>query len=233
MRTHRSNHGWLELVAMAAVGLCFAGIAPAEGRDAQQRMQDFQPQSGSGLDRVASAVGVQNLAPADRRFLNHALSHGIAGLREVALAERQAASPDVRRAGEQLQQTHTLANTELQRIAAAHGVVPPKTPAEDSLGRYSRLRSLTGANFDKEFLRSQIAACTQSIQIYQHAQLESSNRTVKTFVSKMLPKLKGQLAMLETAQAKGNAAAPRQSSGSALNEPVKQQAGEPIDQQAQ
>jgi putative membrane protein len=150
-----------------------------------------------------------------------ALESGIAQVREVQLAERQAASPDVRRVADQLQSEHTLANAELQRIATNHGVVPPKEATEDRRAQFSRLRGLSGANFDKEFLRSQISAHNRALQLYQRAQLESTSRTVKMFIGAMLPKIRNNLSMLESAQARGNAATQtRKSSGSAVNEPV-------------
>jgi putative membrane protein len=209
------------LACLLSAGLLVVGFARAEPTRTPQDRAPMQPQSGQGPQRVASAAGVQYLSHQDRRFVTQALESGIAKVREVQLAERQAVSPDVRRAADHLQSEQMLANAELERIASNHGVVAPKEATEDRRAQYSRLRSLSGANFDKEFLRSQLSTHNRALQLYQRAQLESTSRTVKMFVTAMLPKIRHNIAMLESAQAKGNAAAPaRDSSGSALNEPV-------------
>jgi len=222
MNGHGMRNHLRHLACVLGATLIAAGLAQAEPtRSPQDRTQPTQPRSGQGPERVASAAGVQYLSHQDRRFVMQALESGIAEVREVQLAERQAASPDVRRAADHLQSEHTFANAELERIASNHGVVAPKEATEDRRAQFSRLRGLSGANFDKEFLRSQVSAHSRALQLYQRAQLESTSRTVKMFVTAMLPKLRNNLAMLESAQAKGNAAAQsRKSSGSSVNEPV-------------
>jgi putative membrane protein len=210
------------LVCLLGAGVLAVAAAGAEPtRMPQDSQQEMQPQSGQGPERVASAAGVQYLSHQDRRFVTQALESGIAEMQELQLAERHAANPVVRRAADHLRSEQALANARLERIAANHGVVAPREATEDRRAQFSKLRSLAGANFDKEFLRSQIYAHTRALQLYQRAQLESTSRTVKTFVAAMLPKIRQDIAMLQSAQATGNTGAQtRTGSGSALIEPI-------------
>jgi putative membrane protein len=192
--------------------LCLLSGVPAIAQDAQQ------PQSGRGPDRLAS-VGVLHLAPQDRRFIEIALKGGLADVQAAELAESQGTSPDVRRAADRMLAEQSLANNELERIATTHGLVPQKEAGDERRAAYNRLRGLSGAKFDREYLRHEINSLTRTIQLYQRAQIESSSRTVKTFTATRLPRLKQHLAMLQAAQSRGNAADSRQGSGSSL-EPV-------------
>ena len=91
-----------------------------------------------------------------REFINQM---GIAGLAEVQLGEmasKQASSPEVKAFGQMMVKDHSQANKELARVASQLNVQLPADLDEKHNSLKTKLSSLQGAEFDREYVNAMV-----------------------------------------------------------------------------
>lgn len=115
-----------------------------------------------------------------------------------ALATTRAASAEVRAFGQLLVDHHQAANAELAALLQARGLQPPLAPSAGMAARMARLAPLSGAAFDREFIRTAgIAAHQQQIALFLHAGRDVADPALRAWFIATLPTLR---AHLEAAQ---------------------------------
>src|SRR4051794_25748634 len=83
------------------------------------------PQAPTSEGASNPALAATGFTPADSSFALAAASSGLFEVAAGQLAVVYGADPQVREFGQMLVQDHTLANSELLAILAAHGIAPP------------------------------------------------------------------------------------------------------------
>jgi putative membrane protein len=175
--------------ARVAVGLLAAAGLLAAGCSSRV------PQAARSADApVAPAAAASTLSPADRELVQQ-MAHG--GLHEVEagrLALQRAASGAVRSYAQMLVNHHTAANKELALLLQAKQLpVPARQPA-DKLARLKQLQQLSGAAFDREFIRvAGIEDHRANMAVFERAARDAADADVKAWAAKTLPTLRGHL----------------------------------------
>lgn len=171
MRHSITSKQWLLAAVMACVG-CGAAA-----------------QSGTALD------------VADRRFVMQAASGGLAEVELGKLAQQQAADAQVKEFGSRMVQDHSRANDELKRIADAKGVQVPAQPDPKHQKDIERLRALSGAAFDREYMKHMVADHRKDVAEFRKEARSAKDSALKDFAAKTLPTLQDHLKMAEITNA--------------------------------
>lgn len=145
----------------------------------------------------------------DHQFARQAAEAGAMEVALARLAGERATHEKVKGFAQQMIQDHTNANQELERLATMQHIPLPKAASSDSPpagthpatragveggpakdGATARLSQLTGADFDREYMRQAMADHDQAVALFQHQADEGKNRDLKAWAAKMLPTLR-------------------------------------------
>jgi putative membrane protein len=169
-----------------ALALASGGIVAA-----QSTPQDAMPPHGA-TTRTTPAAATPT-APAAINMTTHETQtldelHA-ANLIEVAagkLAQRNAASSDVKKYGEHLVMEHSKADKELTTLAKRNGV---KLTGVDTDKKLYDLKGLKGSDFDHAFLNMMVKDHAQVIELVKTEEARAQNQDVRALLTKTLPVL--------------------------------------------
>jgi putative membrane protein len=100
------------------------------------------------ISTIAGAAVTQE----DRQFLTRAAQANLDTIMLSRLAKTRASRPDVKAFAEKMVTDHTILQKKLQPFALAWSVTLPKTADAEHRAEYRKLRHLSGAAFDKEYV---------------------------------------------------------------------------------
>ena len=146
----------------------------------------------ASLFAVGVLLGAGDLSQADRRFVMKALDGGMAEVQIGKLAKERGSSDKVKEIGRTLIEDYSKLNERLKGIAAGKGLRVPVDPDAKQM-QTGRLSTLTGEDFDREFLRRQLRYHEEDLREFQQAAQKSEAPDVKSFASDMLPTLRKRL----------------------------------------
>ena len=129
----------------------------------------------------------------DRKFLQDA---AMSGLTEVALgklAVDKGSSDAVKQFGQKMIDDHTKANDELKQLATAGGMKIPDELDAKHQSRVDKLAKLSGAEFDKAFIKDQQKYHQQNVREFQDEAKYGAVPQVKDLATKSLPTLEQHL----------------------------------------
>jgi putative membrane protein len=132
----------------------------------------------------------------DRRFVGEAAESGMAEVAHSRLALQRAASDDVKRFAQRMIDDHTKADQELARLATSKGVPLPQGAADrpQLQGKhremYERLARLSGAEFDREFMRNQVKMHNEAVSLFEREAGGSKDADLKAFAARTMPTLR-------------------------------------------
>lgn len=162
-------------------------------------------QPGTGT-RSADTKGDQ-LARADRKFIQSAAEGGMFEVEAAQLASSKASSPDVKSFATTLVNDHTNANNELVQLANSKKVELPAAPPRAKRNDIEKMGKLTGTDFDQRFVREVgIKDHQKDIKDFENASKKVKDPELKAWVDKTLPKLREHLAMAQKLPQSGAAA---------------------------
>lgn len=142
-----------------------------------------------------AASGAENLNQQDRTFVEKAGGGSLAELDLGKLAEQKGATPAVREFGRWMATDHGLvANNWLKAILGDQNQsFQPMLTAQDKELR-QKLDGLRGAQFDREYIQSQVADHEKTIPVFQREASDGHNPMIKNFAENMIPVLQQHLA---------------------------------------
>ncbi len=160
------------------------------------------PDSGqNSADRVGGAA--TNMSSADKEFVRKAAEGGMAEVQMGQMAKDHGNSAYVKNFGEKLVTDHTKANDELKSTVGSNFNWPTELNKQDK-DEMDRLSKLTGDQFDRAFMKHEVADHKKDIAEFQKEANSGSDPNVKAFAAKTLPTLQEHLRIAED-YGKGNA----------------------------
>ena len=141
------------------------------------------------------------VAAADRRFIEKAAVGGMAEVELGKLAQTNGASDQVKQFGARMSEDHAKANDELKEIASTKGVEVPTSLDKKTHATVDKMKTLTGAAFDKAYMSDMVADHKEDIALFQSESLSGQDADVKAFAGKTLPTLREHLRMAQSAHA--------------------------------
>lgn len=154
-------------------------------------------------DATAGATGTTGTAGTsadlDRSWINDQLEDGDQEVRLGRLAQERGADADVRAFGALMVEKHTMAGTELKRIANRHNVPAEDTGAKDDDDEFERLSKLSGAEFDRAYLDLMVDEHEDAIDdLQEKANNNDEHADVKEWATKTLPEVRQHLERART-----------------------------------
>jgi putative membrane protein len=150
----------------------------------------------------AAALAAPSAFAADdsKEFIEKAVRGNIAEIKLGELAEKQGKYEPVQALGKSLQTDHANALERSESIAKDMGLNVPREPTKDAKQTYDRLAKLSGAEFDKAFIKAAIEDHEKDIELYSEQAKESENKKVVEYAEVTLPALKKHLDMARKLQ---------------------------------
>ncbi|SPF39148.1 exported hypothetical protein [Candidatus Sulfopaludibacter sp. SbA4] len=137
--------------------------------------------------------GTVGIRPDDRKFLKDAAIGGMTEVQLGKLAQEKASSPDVKQFGQKMIDDHTKANDEIRQIAVGKSISVPESLDAKHKARVDKLSKLSGAEFDKAYIKDQLKDHEQDVKEFQQEAQSGDDAAVKAFASKTLPTLQSHL----------------------------------------
>ena len=135
------------------------------------------------------------LADRDEDFVKHAAQATKVELDASKLAATRAVNAEVRAFAEKLVTDHTAAGTELKTFAQTKNVVwkDDDPDLKVKMTKHESLQTLTGAEFDKEYLEDMISDHENAIVLFSNEVLKGKDAAIKSWAEKTLPGLREHL----------------------------------------
>ena len=146
------------------------------------------------------------VSASERKFMEKAAVGSMVEVELGNLARQKASAPAVKAFGAKMVQDHGKAGDELKQLAAAKGVTLPTSLDPEHKRGMDKLASLSGADFDEEYMAHMVKDHEQDVKQFQKAAKESKDADVKAFAAKTLTVVEGHLQMAQRADVSGNTA---------------------------
>ena len=111
----------------------------------------------SKMSETASSTGGDSMVGStDRTFIEKAAEGGMMEVQLAQLAEKQAASDEVKQYAQKLEQDHSAANKQLMDIAQRRGVNVPSTLKPEDQQMIDKMSKMNGTEFDREYIKHMV-----------------------------------------------------------------------------
>lgn len=147
-------------------------------------------------DRMKS--GSDMVPMPDQHFMMKAAQGGMAEVQLGKLATQNASSQAVKDFGQKMVDDHSKANDELKGLAARKNVTLPTSLDAKDQATMDRLSKLTGAAFDRAYMRDMVADHKKDIADFQREASSGADPDVKTWASNTLPTLQQHLQLAQS-----------------------------------
>lgn len=197
------------LPALLALALSFgASQAQTTGSGTSATGGQSAPAAQPGTGTRNTPDKKDQVARADRKFIEEAANSGMFEVQVSQLAASKATDANVKSFASMLVDHHTAANNELTKIANARGVELPAAPKRALRRDIEQLGKKSGDEFDRDFVRNVgIKAHEKDIKLFQKASKDVKDAELKAFVDKTLPTLQEHLAAAQKLPQAGKNAA--------------------------
>lgn len=177
---------YTRVVALAAVA-AVAALGNARAGDDESKPKHTSTSGSSAYTTTASSTDKHA-----SKFLKEAMQDNQKEMAMVQVALTKAQNAELKSYAQQLRQDHTHLHSKLQSLAREHGI-----QAEQRVNEFreesERLQKLSGAEFDKEFVKAALKDHQKDIAKYQKAIEQVEANDVKQFAQQTLPKLRQHL----------------------------------------
>ncbi len=116
----------------------------------------------------------------DKIFVRKAVEGGLAEIELGRLAAQKSSSEDVKSFGQKMVDDHTRLNEEMAEIADSIGLKMPRKMGKDAQAEYDRLNSLSGEEFDKEYVAFMVKSHHTDLREFRIASSRTQDSALKT-----------------------------------------------------
>jgi putative membrane protein len=132
-----------------------------------------------------------------QQFITKAVEGNLAEVAMGQLAQQKASSDGVRSFGTTLAQDHGTANQQATAAANALNAAVPTEPNKKQKADYNQMAKLSGAQFDREFVKHMVADHKKDISDYQK-EAQRSDGQVSEYAKASLPTLQKHLEIAQS-----------------------------------
>jgi len=163
----------------------------------------------AGLPLAAQAAGTNastqtqtsSLSSTDHKFIEDAARGGVGEVQLGQLAAQKAQSDEVKQFGQRMVSDHSKANDKLKQVATQKNINLPTEMDSSSKREYDKLQKLSGAQFDREYMKTMVSDHQKDIKEFQKEAKSGKDADVKAFADGTLPTLEDHLNMAKRAEA--------------------------------
>jgi putative membrane protein len=143
----------------------------------------------AGASAATIAADAERNPPAPSVFVKKAALDGMTEVEAGKMALDKSQDPQIREFAQRMVKDHTKANTELESIAKAKGLTPPKTLDAEHKAMVEALKSKSGQEFDHAYAEHMNMDHSKAIALFESA-TKSNDAELAGFAEKTLPTLK-------------------------------------------
>ncbi|HTU44034.1 MAG TPA: DUF4142 domain-containing protein [Bryobacteraceae bacterium] len=207
MKSRGSLAGFALAVVMAltpAVAFAQHPGAPAPSPSTQPGMQPGnnpnmqQPMPGQNENIQSDTGSNKMMKSSDTRFAMKAAQGGVAEVQLGQLAAQKASNPEVKAFGQQMVEDHGKADDQLKSVAAHENMTLPTTPDSKDQALYNKLQNLSGADFDKLYVKSMVKDHQEDVKEFQKEADKGKDPQIKNFAAQTLPVLQQHLSKIQS-----------------------------------
>jgi putative membrane protein len=133
----------------------------------------------------------------DSEFAVEAASGGLLEVELGRMAQEKGKSQGVKDFGAMMVKDHSKANDELKTLATSKNIVLPSTPSEEHQKHINDLAKLSGAEFDKEYIKMMTDDHEKDVKLFKEAADDAKDADIKAFAAKTLPTLEQHLSKIK------------------------------------
>jgi putative membrane protein len=137
----------------------------------------------------------KKVSASDRQFIKEATEDGLAEIELGKIAQKNAASAEVKQFGQRMIDDHSKANQELEAIATKLGVTVPKEPSGKHAHMVKELSKKTGTRFDHEYAEDMVKDHEKAVALFEKESKKGDSEELRQFAAKTLPVLQEHLKM--------------------------------------
>lgn len=153
-------------------------------------------ETGAMNSNAMSSANSSAAVPTDANgFMMRAAEGGMAEVEAGKMAAAKAQNAEVKQFAQQMTAEHTRANNELKTLASKKTVTLPTALNAEHQAMAQKLTALSGAEFDKEYMRGQVEDHEKTVALFQAQADGGTDAEAKAFAAKLLPNLKMHLEM--------------------------------------
>lgn len=204
---------WIALCAVIGLALSLTGLTSA--RTAQNTNSGTTGQNSNGVGGSnTNETGGRNdnrsgnrsdgnqsgnqmggaLASQDRKFAMTAAMSDLFEIEASRLALERAASDHVKQMAQQLIDDHTRTSGELSQLAQTKGLTPPASLDSKHAAMLTRLRGMSGAEFEREYVRvAGVKAHEDAVKLFRDEERKGRDADMRAFATRTLPALEAHL----------------------------------------
>jgi putative membrane protein len=134
-----------------------------------------------------------------KAFLREAISGNSAEIALAEVAQRKSQNKDVKQFAEMIRKDHRQANEKIKPLAEAHGLTINQPLDSKHQKKLERFQSMSGAQFDKEYVTDMLKDHQKDIGKYEKAVENVKESDVKQYAQNTLPTLRQHLQHAEHA----------------------------------
>lgn len=198
-----SKHGILTLAATLALAAC---ASENSWREPNSTGVDTRYNATVVTDHTqVPAVNDKNrafshISEADMRFLQFAQagnSFEVAAGQKALLKSEDA---QVKSLAQHIVDDHIKSNIQLNNLAQRKGLATAAMMTSSQIDKLSQLDTLSGLEFDRQYLLQQDSAHQDTISIFESAAINANDKDIRDFASVTLPTLRDHLNMVQSQQ---------------------------------
>jgi putative membrane protein len=151
---------------------------------------------------AANANVNKNVSVSDQEFLDKALLSGLMEVQTSGIVITKSQNEEVRGFAQKMISDHSRANKEMKELGRENNVALTGGTSIEQQNEMNELSKLSGAAFDKEYVKRMVAAHEKDVAEFQKQADIGTNADLKKFAAENLPKLKMHLEMIKDIQGK-------------------------------
>jgi putative membrane protein len=161
---------------------------------------------------IAGALALAAALPAfadakgsDARWLKRLAEANLAEIEAGKVASQKATSADVKKFAQQMVDDHGKQLQEIRKLAQAKSVELPAAPDGKHQRALEKLQALSGADFDRRYMRMQVAAHRDAHKLAERTAKGAADADLKAAAQKAAPAIQEHLKMAEDLAARSRA----------------------------
>lgn len=175
-----------------------AGAQVPSGSPQSPQSQPSSPGSpGAGPTTPSTIPETTPVRVDDKKFVKDAALGGMTEVELGKLAGQKASSDAVKQFGTKMVDDHSKANSELKEVASKSRIDIPDALDSKHQSRIDKLAKLSGADFDKAYVKDQVKDHEQTVSEFQNEAQNGADANVRQFAGATLPTLQEHTEMVK------------------------------------
>jgi putative membrane protein len=146
---------------------------------------------------VPLAAPTANSSP-DASFYKAAAQGGLSEVDLATLAQERSTDPKVKDFAAMMVKDHSAANEKLEALASSKNVSLPSSGGAAERATKTQLEALSGAAFDKSYIKSQLKAHTDTVALLKKEISTGQDAQAREFAQSILPTVQSHLKAIRT-----------------------------------